>query len=188
MEETNMKRCLALFTVLLLALPMACPAEKAGGQVFETQYFTMQLPEDWTIDTRELEKEEDMEMLGYLFGPEDADWVLESAIMYYKDLKDIALWNSDEEEMQDYIDAVLEDFKDEEPEYLKTVMAGQIPFVLIRAVDDDGPYYYADTMTNGYAIVFYAYIARNDLDRTLEPTEEQMQQLEEILLTFAPVT
>ena len=101
----------------------------------------------------------------------------------------MALWSSDSEEMKAYIEAILEDFKDDHPEYLDTVMAGKIPIILIKATDAEGEYLYADTMTNGYAIQIEAYVADDSDEEKLYPlTEENIEQFKSILATFVPVT
>ena len=91
--------------------------------------------------------------------------------------------------MQAYLEAVLEDFKDDNPEYLDTVMAGKIPIVLIKATDAAGEYLYADTMTNGYAIQIEAFVTDNsDEEKSYPLTEEKIEQFKSILATFVPVT
>ena len=182
-----MKRIAVILLALALLAAMACPALGEAANTFSTAYYTLTLPEGWTIETSDLDKEENSEELGALYDPNDPGMVLEAGLIYYKDLDDITLWNADENTMQAYIDAILSDFEEDNPEYVTTLNAGAIPFIVIRAEDDDGPYYYIDTMTNGYAVVFYAYCASSDSDATLPLTDADWAQIEQILSTFQPV-
>ena len=182
-----MKRAIPLLlAVLLLALP-ACAALAEAGQTFTTAYYTLTLPGDWEIDTSgQEENDEDFQSLGNLYSPEDPGLVIEAGLVHYDDMNDISLRNADEETMQGYIDAVLEELKDEKPEYLQTLKVGAIPFLVFSASDKDGPYRYIDTMTNGYAVVFYAYVAGTDSDALLPMSEDAWARVESILTTFKP--
>ena len=106
--------------------------------------------------------------------------------MHYADMEDISLWNADEKTMQDYIDATLEDLKDDNPKYETTLNVNGIPFIVISAEDKDGPFRYIDTMTNGYAVAFYAYVANDDDDKLLPMSDDDWAQVESILATFKP--
>ena len=99
-----MKRFLMLITAMTLFLTAACTAT-ADGVTFKTAYFTMQMPEGWEIDTDDLEKKEGEETLGF-FGVELPEGMLIGGayLVYYEQLKDIALWNSSEEELKEKYD------------------------------------------------------------------------------------
>lgn len=183
-----MKRIISLLLTLLLlaALTGAALAEDLS-QTFTTPYFTLSIPGDWVIKSEGLDKEEDFEEFGTMISPQDPGLVIEAGMVHYSDLSDIALWSADEDAMQDYIDALLEDFEDANGEYVETLRSGSIPFVVLRASDGDGAYRYVDTMTNGYAIVFYVYHASSDDDTISEPTEAEWALFERILATFRPV-
>jgi hypothetical protein len=186
MEGIHMKRTICLLlAAVLLALP-ACAALAESGQTFTTEYYTLTLPADWTIDTSNLESEEDFQVLGSFYSPENPGLVIEAGLVHYADMSDVSLWNADEETMQNYIDAVMEDMKDENPEYVSTLKVGAIPFLVFKVSDEDGPFYYIDTMTNGYAVVFYAYSAGSDSDALLHMSQAEWAQVESILSTFKP--
>ena len=169
-----MKRIFTLMVAALLLALALCPALAEVGKIFTTDYFTLTLPKDWEIDTSDLEKDGDFQELGSLYAPEVPGLVMEAGLMHYADMEDISLWNADEKTMQDYIDATLEDLKDDNPKYETTLNVNGIPFIVISAEDKDGPFRYIDTMTNGYAVVFYAYVAAD------------WAQVEAILATFKP--
>lgn len=171
--------------ILMMAAGVAC-AERPE-QVFETDYFTLTIPGNWIIDEGDLEKAEDFEDLGSAYAPELIGPVIEAALVHYENMNDVSLWRADEDELQTYIDDVLADFRDDSPEYVKTLWAGGIPFVVIRAEDENGPYLYADTMTNGYALVFYGYVAMSGIHKTFNISDADYALLEQILLSFKPV-
>ncbi len=179
-----------LMSLLLVSALLLCVAQAAlADQTFSTKYFTLGLPDEWIIDTEDLEEysDENVEVLGFLGEPDEIGLFVLVYLSYYEDLKDISLWNSDASEIQLYADAVLEDLEDDRPVYLGAVMAGSIPFVLFRAEDEDGEYLYADTMTNGYAIVFLAYVT--DEDGNQYPlSDSNIEDFRNILATFQPVT
>jgi hypothetical protein len=76
MEGIHMKRTICLLlAAVLLALP-ACAALAESGQTFTTEYYTLTLPADWTIDTSNLESEEDFQVLGSFYSPENPGLVI----------------------------------------------------------------------------------------------------------------
>ncbi len=182
-----MKRTVSLLLALVLVLSLSCSALAEDSLLFETKYFTLTLPAGWETEFEDLETIDDGEMLGYFFSPEDPGLTVGACMIYYEELKNLALWNSDADELQDYIDALLEDYAEDHPVYVGTVMAGSIPFVVIRAEDDESEYLYADTMTNGYAIEFTGYVSGSD---SISPklTDKAVEQFLQILTTFQPVT
>lgn len=184
-----MKRLISLALALLLALS-AAGAALAEGIEFKTNYFTLNLPDQWAIrtDGAGKEKDEDLEFLGYCYAKKEKGLVVEAYLMYYKDFADLSLWDADEETIALYVQSVLEDYEDDAPEFLGIVTAGSIPFVLIRAEDEDGEYLYADTMTNGYAIMFWAYVTDYDAEFSYPLRNADIELFKSILETFQPVS
>lgn len=183
-----MKRLISLGIALLLVLSAVCCAS-AEGKTFKTPYFTLTLPSGWDGDTGDAEVDEDgMEYLGYLGEDKKVGLFVEAYLMYYEDFKDVSLWNADQAEIKEYAEIVLDDYADDDPEWIDTVMAGKIPFVLIQAEDEDGEYLYADTMTNGYAIIFIAYVLDEDGETEYPITQKHIDAFKSILETFQPVS
>jgi hypothetical protein len=180
-----MKRLVSLLAAVILVLS-AISFAAADGVAFTTQYFTLQLPEKWIIDTENLESEEGEQCLGYFGGPENVALTAGVYLVYYEDFKNVALWSSNEEELKDYTDALMEDFRDSKPELIGIVKAGKIPLVVLKCVDADGEFIYADTMTNGYAIEFEFYVTDEDGKKSYPITEEHIEQVKNILATFQP--
>ncbi|MCR5565383.1 MAG: hypothetical protein K6F61_00915 [Clostridiales bacterium] len=181
-----MKKLLAPALALLLTLSIV--SAMAGGVTFTTQHFTMELPEGWDIDTSDLESEseEGVEALGFFGQAEGRGLVAEAYLVYYEDLKDLKLWDADEDMLKEYAELILEDFEDDNPDYLGYVKAGSVPFILVKAEDEDGEYLYADTITNGYAVVFMVYAVDADGETVLPITDAYVEQFKTILSTFKP--
>ena len=180
-----MKKTAILLTVLLLTISLVCGA-LADGVAFTTKYFTLELPEGWTIDTEDLdqEAEENVEPLGYFYSPDETALAAGCFLVYYEELKDMALWNAGEEELKQYAEGIMEEFEDDHPEYIGTMTAGSVPFVLIKCKDDEGEYLYADTITNGYSIQFE--VSLMDEENSYPLTDEAIEQFKTILSTFKP--
>lgn len=185
-----MKRTISLVFALVLALSAICCAASAE-ETFNTPYFTLTLPSGWLIDTSEAEAavNKDGEQFLGIFGDSAAiGLVVEVVLVVYDDLKDVSLWNYSEAELKDYADGLMEEFEDDDPQYLEVVKAGQIPFVLIKATDEDGEYLFADTMTNGFAIELMAYVTDEEAEVMYPITQKQLDQFKSILATFQPVS
>ncbi len=183
-----MKRSLILAVALMAALSAVCFAA-AAEKSFRTEYFTLNLPDRWDSNMEDVgEIEDDAEYLGYFYEEKDIGLVVAAYIVYYENFKDTSLWNATKAEMQDYIDNLLYEYEDDDPEYLGTVKAGNIPFVLFSAADEDGDYLHAETMTNGHAIVFQAYAVGEDGETQYPMTEKYIEQFKSILTTFLPVS
>ena len=181
-----MKRFVGLLLALLLSLSLVAGA---AAETFSTAYFTLTLPDGWTAETDDLgeDAEEGVEFLGYFYAPGSVGLMVEAYLVYYEELKNLALWNASESDLSDYVDAILADFADDNPVYLGTVKVGGIPFVLIKGTDEDGEYLYTDTITNGYAIELMAYVSDEDGESLYPILDEHLEQFKNILSTFQPV-
>ncbi len=183
-----MKRIISLVFALALAMSAVCGAA-AAEKTFTTAYFTVKLPNGWDYDTEDAEVYEDGgEYLGVFGEDKDVGMIVFSYKFYYEDFQDVSLWNAGKEEMDEYIEILLNEFSDEDPEYLGTVMAGKIPFVLIKCTDEDGEYLYAETMTNGHAIIFDCYVLDGEGETQYPFTQKYIDQIKLILETFQPVS
>ena len=183
-----MKKVVVIAVALLAVLCIFTAA--AEGVTFKTQYFTVELPEGWEVsvnDKLEKDPEDGSIELGTFFSPEDESLAFGAYLLYYEEMKDLSLWSSGADELQDYIDAVKEALADCNPEYLDTVMAGKIPFVLFRCTDKDGEFIYADTITNGNAIEFEACVIDPD-EKFCPVTDQHIETIKTILASFKPVT
>lgn len=180
-----MKKITALFLAILLTLSLAGGAF-AAGETFTTKYFTLELPEEWVVDMENLEEEseEGLEVLGFFGGMEDVSLAGAACLVYYDELKDFSSWNATEEEVEEYKEILMEEFEEDDPEFVGTLTAGSVPFILIRCTDEDGDYLYADTVTNGYSIQFEVYLT--DGEKYYPLTDEAIEQFKTILATFKP--
>lgn len=182
-----MKRLISLSLALLLVLSACCALAEVE---FTTKYFTIPLPDGWKADTdtSDVKQDEDSEFLGIFYEDKVKGLVVEAYLVYYEELKNVSLWNSDFADMPDYFNDVMKAFEDENPENLGIVKAGSIPFVLIKATDKDGEYLYAETVTNGYAIQFAAYVTDEKAQESFPLQDADIAQFKAILEAFKPVT
>ena len=180
-----MKKITALFLAILLTLSLAGGAF-AAGETFTTRYFTLELPEGWIANTEDLEDESEdgPKTLGYFSGPEEISLEAAAFLTYFDELQDFSSWSASEEEIEEYKELMMEVLEEDNPEFLGTLTAGSIPFILIRCTDEEGDYLYADTVTNGNAIQFEAYMTDGEDDYPL--TDEAIEQFKTILATFKP--
>ena len=181
-----MKRMFALLLILVLAAAGTAVAEDLT-QTFATPYYALSIPAGWTIDTSDLKSDKDYEELGLIYSPDDPGLTVDASLSYYSDMKDVSLWKATDAQMQDYIDKLTKELEDYEGRYVSTLQVGRIPFVVFHASDEYGPYYYVDTMTNGYAVVFYVYDYNYGTKQYTDPTEAEWSLFERILSTFVPV-
>lgn len=183
-----MKRTVCLFLALLLALAAPFCAAGAEGKTFATKYFTMTLPDGWETEagSGESASKDGIEELGFFASDEETGLVVGAYLIYYDELKNVSLWDSDENELREYAEILLDEFAEDQPEWVGTVMAGSVPFILIAGSDEDGDYLYADTVTNGYSIQFEAYVADMD-DKVYPLTDAHIAEFKRILETFVPV-
>ena len=180
-----MKKLTAIVLSLLLTLGIV--SAMAGGETFTTKYFTVELQEGWEIDTSDLQSEENLEDLGLFYSAKEGQVLaVEAFMIYYEDLKDLKLWEADDDTLKEYTGLIMEDFAEDNPVFLDIVKAGSIPFVLVKAADEDGDYLYADTITNGYAIIFMAYVVDADGETILPLTDEYIEEFKTVLSTFKP--
>ena len=187
-----MKRMISLVFTLVLALSALYGA--AAENMFKTAYYTLTLPDGWEIDTKDTGVEDEdkdirEEYLGSFYEPKRIGLFIEAYLVFYKDseLQSMRLWDASEEKLKAYEKEVMEIYEDDDPVSLGRVQADKIPFVLIKATDDEGEYLYAETMTNGYAIAFYAYMI-DDEDTSYALNNQDIEQFKNILETFQPVT
>ena len=179
-----------LVSVLLASVLVLCAVLPAIADVqFRTDYFSMTLPDGSYID-KDLDIEEDLgeniESLGIFCPPEKIGLVVGAYRIAYEDTPNVSLWVADEAELQEYADAVMEDLADDQPVYLGIVKAGSIPFVVVRGTDSGGDYLYAETLLDGSAIEFWAFVADEEGEMAYPLTDELIGQFKSILATFKP--
>ena len=176
------------FMSVLLAAILTLSAMSALADVtFKTDYYTLTMPDEWVVDTDNLEADslDGMDALGYLYAPGELGLAISAYLMRFEDEEGVSLWNAEEAEIQEYADAVVEDYSDDQAVLLDIIKANGVPFVLIRGTDMYGDYLYADTLTDSYAIEFIAYYT--DMDGKPYPlTDEAIEQFKSILASFVP--
>lgn len=86
------------------------------------------------------------------------------------------------EALQEYIDGVYDYFADQCPELITTIKTTRegVPFYVFSLRDEEGTYYYAETMVKGMSLGFYAYYTDVDADDAL------LDALTQLLETYVP--
>ncbi|MBR0465013.1 MAG: hypothetical protein IJJ23_11660 [Clostridia bacterium] len=188
-----MKRLLIWIMTLVIGLSgMSGALAEPLTLTFETPYFTLMLPEDWEIydpDPEDNGSGENIWDLGFVSSPDEDYYIIEAAMQYLEDWKDTSLWDADEEQLEEYIDITMHDFEDKDGQFIDLFYAGNIPFIMLEYTSQDrGDTLYADTMTNGYVIMFYIFKTSLDTDKYYDLTEEDIAQVTRILETFRPLS
>ena len=182
--DTKMKKLLSLFLALLLVLT-GVYAAVAEEVVFSTDYYSLTLPGDWVIDTENLASSEEMQELGHFFDPQEKGLLINAYLLITGDVDD-SIWNAEEGTYQDYVDMLLQEFEDSNPEMKGIIQAGGVPFVLIKCSDDYGEFLYAETIHNGMVFEFEAYVT-DDAGTQYVVTEEYQELFQTILESFQPL-
>ena len=181
-----MKKILSLILILAVLFTAAW-AEPVGGILFETGWYTLTLPGNWKIDLDDISESEtgSFEDLGFMYAMEDDGLAIEASKEYYESLEGISLWDVTDEDFRAYMDMLLEEFADDGAFAYDPVYAGEIPFVLIHREDEEGEFYYAETVADGYVLSFYAYAL--DWDSNYLPLQaKHLETFREILGSFQP--
>ena len=87
----------------------------------------------------------------------------------------------------EYVEFVMDDLKEEDPELIATIHAGKFPGVLIRGTNNSGAYLYGEIMINSYAYGFYFYLLNEDGSVNSNITQEEIDLFWSIVETFVPV-
>ena len=137
-----MKKLTSLLFALVFALAGVCSAA-AEGLVFSTDYYSLTLPENWIIDTEDLTSSEEAQELGHFYDSGEVGLLVSAYLVRLEDTEGQPVWSAETGMAQEYVDLVLADFEDSHPEYLGTVLAGEVPFLLIKGGDNYGEFLYA---------------------------------------------
>ena len=180
------------FAVLMMALSLlfACiiPASAAKMvQTFSNIYFQIYIPGDWVIDTSSQADYYGALDLGFMYSS-DKRMLIESKMNYYSDWAQDALWSSASNQWADYLAFLLDDFKEETPEFITRFEAGKYPGALIKGTNSYGSYLYGEIMINAYAYGFYFYLLNEDDTVDSNLTDSEVELFQSILETFSPTS
>ncbi len=182
-----MKRLLALLLALMLGLSALGSASAAKMvQPFATDYFQIYIPGDWIIDTTQAVDYFGALDLGFAYSP-DETMLIEAYLFYYSDWAYDSLWTESNDTWDEYVEFVMDDLKEEDPELIATIHAGKFPGVLIRGTNNSGAYLYGEIMINSYAYGFYFYLLNEDGSVNSNITQEEIDLFWSIVETFVPV-
>ena len=183
-----MKKFSTLMIAFLLVFSLLCGAAAEGeGVVFTTKYFTLNLPENWKIETEDLEQNvENAELLGYLYGPAETDIAVNVSISTHNNQEAVAPY-AGEQGVEAYKELILKYFEKFSPEYLETVLVGDLPFILVKYTDEEGETILdVNAVVGGEEVEFMVY--RADETETYSVTDEDIELFKTVLQSFRPVT
>lgn len=176
-----------LLGVLLLAL--AIPAS-AATLVYE-DVFSFEYPDGWEDYGADPSGDIPGEYYEAAFvgGRRFDDLNVLVEIYYYEPFADVRLFDLEEELLQDYRESLECTFYEVKSGELIYAGEHRIPFALIHGIDSAGECFYAETVSNGWVISFWAY-AYEDLrcTRERELTGEDMKTFRDLIGSFEPVT
>ncbi len=182
-----MKRVLILLSVLILCLSCAVSANAAKMvQTFSTEYYKIFIPGDWVIDISSREDHYGSLDLGFMYSP-DKTMLIEAKMNFYGEWAQVSLWSGAGSLWDEYVAFLLNDLKDEQPEFLAKFMAGQYPGALLKGTNSYGSYLYGEIMINAYSYGFYFYLLNEDDSVNSNLTQEEIDLFQSILETFSPV-
>ena len=179
-----------LATVLLsLCLVCACTSGASAArmvQPFTTTYYSIYIPGDWVIDTSSQADYYGALDLGFMYSA-DKRMLIEAKMNYYSDWAQDALWSPANDQWDDYVLFLMNDFKAESPEFITRFEAGKYPGALIRGTNSYGSYLYGEIMLNAYAYGFYFYLLNEDDTVNSDLTQDEIELFQSILETFTPI-
>ena len=164
-----------LLCALALSLALgACPA--LAETYVQPGVFSVSSPDGWPI-------------ADYLLMNECAPCVTVE-MAYHADRAEFNLFSADPDAFQAYTSALLSRFYALGGEYLGVLYSrdSNIPFVVLRATDASGTFYYAETMARGWAIGLRCY-AYNDATFTAYRalTGDEYRLFEQMIVSFSPI-
>ena len=173
--------------LIAATLLFGCALSEELSRKFTTKHFTLGLPVDWLISADGLEQSEDSWELGYLYRSGDTLLCIASQLDYYSDWADVSLWRNDPDDMDEYVASLLKQLDEYGASVMETVEVGRIPFVILECTMDGCLMYYAETMTNGYAVSFQLYAMDDDTYESRDVTREDYELFVRILDSFEPI-
>ena len=179
-----MKRFASLLVALVLMLACLSSASAARMvQPFATEYFQIYVPGDWVIDLSSQEDYYGALDLGFAYSAE-ADMLIEAKLNFYTDWAQDALWTGSKALWEEYEEFLLDDFKEENPEYIGKFMAGKYPGALIKGTNSYGSYLFGEILINAYAYGFYFYLVNEDDTVNSDIQQEDIDFFQSVLETF----
>lgn len=179
-----MKRFTAVLLSFVLLLSCASVASAAKMiQTFSNKYFQMYIPGDWIIDTSSAAEYWGLLDFGYMYA-EDESMLIDSKLFFYSDWATDSLRSGDPAQWKAYIEFLMDDLAENNPEVVSSFYAGQYPGVILRCSSESGAYLYGEIMIKAYAYGFYFYQYNEDGSINSDISDENIELFESILETF----
>lgn len=177
--EKRIASLLCLILVLCLSIGTSLAAEYTANGLFTITYDDTLALDDATYAADNTENARWLFMLSKDNAIIDAQVALED-----EDYANFSMSSATEEERQAYVDYFLDSYADMDAKLITSLAVSEqsIPFYLYTITDEDGLYYFAETVEKGYSIGFYAYYE----DET--PSDGALlEMLEGVLYSFQPL-
>ena len=175
--------------MLLTALLLLCGAATAATLTVP-DVLTLTYPDGWEdygADDRDDVKDEYYNLV-FICGPGDADLNVSIDLYYFPEYAGFRLFELGEQDALDYAAMLIEDYGSATLLEIRRVGAHEIPFAILKAKDDYGPCYYAETLTNGWDLCFSAYAyADGRYDDARELTQADLEVFLGIVDSIVPI-
>ena len=168
----------------LLALLMTLTLTLATAETYSAgSYYTIDYPDTLTLDTA-TDDEENTQDYQWLFMLYNDQLTIEATLAKADGYDSVSLYEATEDERDAYVQDTLDAYADDNIAFVEelTTVSG-FPFYIYTMEDDDGTYYFAETIARGVSVNFYAYYEADNA----APDEALLTTLAEMLTTLRPV-
>ena len=178
------KICIALIALLLLT------GTAFAATLTIPDILTLEYPDNW--DNYGPDDEDDEENvyynLGFVCGTGARDLNVSIDLYYFPEYADLRLFELEEPDIMDFTDRLMEDYTDPRFMEIRWVGAHRIPFVIMEATDSYGPYYIAETLTNGWDLCITGYAFSDEsYDAARELTDDDLETFLAIVDSIVPI-
>lgn len=178
-----------IFLIILLLCLLCASAAQAKTYVCE-DVCQLEYPDEWYDYGPDSSGDVEGEYynIGFFGGTGDTDLNVSVDLFYYPEYADVRLFSADEETVQSYADMLLDIYPEAELLEVVRVSEYEIPFIVIRSVDEYGDHVTAETIANGWNLVLDAFAYTDDsYEVSRELTDEDLACFAEIVASFQPV-
>jgi hypothetical protein len=143
----------------------------------------MRSPDSMVLDDTAYAGDSTEDML-WLFLLSGENYLIDAALTSVPEYAGFTLSTATDAQKAEYIAEVMDSFADSGPS-LMTIMDSQsgVPFYVFSLTDDQGSYYYAETIADGVSVNFCCYY----FDASIAPDTELLANLKNVLNTYRPM-
>lgn len=169
---------LTLAALLVFSIGFAFAATYTAGKYYTMDYDAHAFWLDNTSNT-----EENTDDYKWLYMLYDDNMVIDAVLVPAYGYEGVNLYEADEDEREAYVAETLESFAEYNAVYVDALTSvSGYPFYIFSMEDEDGPYYFGETIIGGTSVNLNCYYS----DKTAEPDDALLEALEELLITIRP--